>query len=256
MTIEQMRDKKRERGYTYARISELSGVPLGTVQKIFTGETANPRYDTLLSLEKVFYEPDALREPAALSGAQNGFYTVKDYYALPDERRAELIDGYFYDMAAPTALHQRIVGELHRQIANYIMDRDGSCIPFVSPVDVQLDCDDTTMVQPDLVIVCDEGKVHKQVIYGAPDFVLEVVSPSTRRRDYTGKMSKYMNAGVREYWIVDAEAGTVLVYFFESETCPIIYGMDRPIPLQIYRGELQIQFTHICGWIARDRQEL
>ena len=90
--------------------------------------------------------------------------------ALPDEQRVELIDGYFYDMASPTFGHQSIGGEIHRQIANYIMEHGGNCRPFIAPVDVQLDCDERTMVQPDVGIVCDTSKIKRFGIYGAPDF--------------------------------------------------------------------------------------
>ena len=140
-------------------------------------------------------------------------------------------------------------GYTYAQIANFILERGGDCMPFISPVDVQLDCDDKTMVQPDVAIVCQRDKVRRRVVYGAPDFVLEVISKSTKKKDYTKKLSKYMNAGVREYWIVDFEQGVVLVYFFESEAFSVIYGMDQPIPIQIYQGELQIGFEHINRWI-------
>ena len=174
MTIEEMKKKKRERGYTYAQISELTGVPLGTVQKIFCGETVSPRYDTLLALENLFQEKSVLREEASYHIEKQGIYTVEDYQNLPEERRVELIDGYFYDIAAPTPVHQLIAGEVYRQIANFIQGKSGDCIPFISPIDVQLDCDEKTMVQPDVVILCQKEKLKKWGIYGAPDFVLEV----------------------------------------------------------------------------------
>ena len=155
MTINEMKEKKKEKGYSYAKIAELSGVPLGTVQKIFSGETVNPRYDTLLALEHFFEEPLEIREPVYNRYERNGSYTVDDYRALPDEQRVELIDGYFYDMASPTFGHQSIGGEIYRQIANFIMENGGNCRPFIAPVDVQLDCDEKTMVQPDVGIVCD-----------------------------------------------------------------------------------------------------
>ena len=251
MTIEEMKKKKREKGYTYAQMSELSGVPLGTIQKIFSGETLSPRYDTLQSLEKLFAETSIVQEEAAYAVHTQGSYTIEDYYALPDERRVELIDGYFYDMAAPAPLHQRIAGEIHRQIANYIMDKGGACQPFIAPVDIQLDGDEKTMVQPDVMIICDENKIHKQIVYGAPDFVLEVISPSTKRKDYTKKLSKYMAAGVREYWILDPYQKILIVYFFESEVCPVIYGLDKAVPIGIYEGALEIQFKHIAEWIEQ-----
>ena len=249
MTIQQMLEKKKEKGYTYAQIADLSGVPLGTVQKIFSGETKKPRYDTLLALERLFTEPDVVRETASYKTDRNGNYTLDDYYALPDDQRVELIDGYFYEMSSPTFGHQSIGGEIYRQIANYIMEHGGSCRPFIAPVDVQLDCDNKTMVQPDVGIVCDTSKIKKFGIYGAPDFVVEVISPSTKKKDYALKLSKYMEAGVREYWILDFALEKILVYFFESDVYPVIYGFDQFVPVNIYDGNLKIDFSNIAKWL-------
>ena len=189
MTIEEMKRIKKEKGYSYAQIARMRKVPLGTVQKVFSGETASPRYDTLMALESFFMGEDMegslLREEAAVYkvNRRQGEYSVEDYYALPEDKRVELIDGVFYDMSAPSFVHQRIGGEIYRQIANFIFENRGSCIPLMSPVDVRLDCDDKTMVQPDVVLLCDQGKIMKWGIMGAPDFVLEVLSASTKRKD-------------------------------------------------------------------------
>ena len=253
MTIDEMRQKKKEKGYTYVQIADLSGVPLGTVQKVFSGETEKPRYDTLLALEQLFTDTPVLRESALYKhngrDERNGRYTLDDYYALPDEQRVELIDGYFYDMSSPTFGHQSIGGEIHRQIANYIMEHGGDCRPFIAPVDVQLDCDNKTMVQPDVGIVCDPSKIKRFGIYGAPDFLVEVISPSTKKKDYALKLSKYMEAGVREYWILDFRQEKILVYFFESDIYPVIYGFDQPVPVNIYDGNLKIDFSNIARWL-------
>ena len=113
MTVSEMRKRKKELGYTNEKVSELSGVPLGTVQKIFAGVTDSPRYDTLQALEKVFVkEWNMLRESVtAYQVKRQGEYTLEDYYALPDERRVELIDGVIYDMSSPTSTHQMLATE-------------------------------------------------------------------------------------------------------------------------------------------------
>lgn len=258
MTIEEMKQKKLEKGYSYAQLSDLSGVPLGTVQKIFSGETEHPRYATLQALEQILKDKDdrmALNDSAAFSygdtsGKKQGEYTLEDYFAIPDEIRVELIDGVIYNMAAPTFDHQKIAGEIYRQIANYILDNNGNCEAAISPVDVQLDCDDKTMVQPDVLILCDHDKIMKGRVFGAPDFVLEVISPSTKRKDYFKKLEKYENAGVREYWILDPYKKQLLVFFFEGDIYAQFHDLTEPVPIHIYDGKLQIRFEHILKWCS------
>ena len=251
MTIQEMRDKKKEKGYTYAQMAELSGVPLGTIQKIFSGETESPRYDTLLALEQIFTEQSVVCEAAAsYKTDRNGSYTLDDYYALPEDQRVELIDGYFYTMLSPTFGHQSIAGEIHRQIANYIMEHNGSCRPFIAPVDVQLDCDNKTMVEPDVGIICDTSKIKRFGIYGAPDFIIEILSLTSRKKDMFTKLAKYKEAGVREYWLVDPDKKKVLVYDLEHEELPLIYGFDSKVPVMIFGGECEIDFAEIYEYIS------
>ncbi len=254
MTISQMMYYKQQKGYSLDKLSELSGVPKGTIQKIFSGETKSPRYETLKALEEVL-KPDPVtydfesagtskvEEPAIAYGKKQGEYTLEDYYALPEERRVELIDGVIYDMTAPYTTHQYAVGDLYKQIRNFIDTKGGSCIPFVSPTDVQLDCDNRTMVQPDVLILCDRSKLSRRCIMGAPDFIIEILSPSTKRKDAHLKLQKYRDAGVREYWMVDLEKERVLVYFFEQDELPTIYDADMEVPVGIFGGELKLTMT-------------
>lgn len=246
MTLSQMKYYKQKFGYSFAQLSELSGVPVGTIQKIFRGETKSPRYDTLMALEKVLRpDDDRICETAVVYDDEKPFYTLDDYYALPDERRVELIDGKFYDMAAPASVHQLAITELSFHILSFIRSRGGDCVPFVVPTDVQLDQDQYTMVQPDIFVVCDKEKVTYRCIAGAPDWVIEILSDSTRNKDAFLKLHKYQNAGVREYWMVDLKKRRVVVYFFDEDEIPMIYGSEDKIPVRIYDGELVIPFGEI-----------
>ena len=189
---------------------------------------------------------DVLREtPACLLSKKQGEFTVADYYDLPDDIRVELIDGVFYDMAAPTVVHQMISLKIGAMLEEYVEARNGNCSVFVAPLDVQLDRDDKTMVQPDVLVVCDESKVRMDVVSGAPDLVVEVLSASTRKKDTGLKLSKYKNAGVREYWVVDPDKMTILVYDLTKEDAVSLYGFDGQVPVGIFDGNCVIDFTRI-----------
>ena len=268
MSPDEMLRLKNELGLTYAMIAEKSGVPVSTVQKVLQGETKSPRYATLSALSDalremrprpgVYYDTEGktvsgnvLREALPVYNVkQQGTYTIEDYYALPDNVRAELIDGRFFYMASPSRNHQFIAGEVHRQISNFIMENKGSCKPYISPIDVQLDQDDKTMVEPDVAIVCDPSIEKYRVIYGAPDFVLEVMSPSTSKKDATLKLRKYMQAGVREYWLVDPMEGMVTVYVFGDKPGFSFYDLFDEIPVRIYDGKLTICLKPIRDWLT------
>lgn len=248
MNIQQMKFYRQQMGYSYAALSKLSGVPLGTIQKIFNGETKSPRYETMKALERVLKpqeNADSIQEPGAAYKIFTTGYTLSDYYALPDEKRVELIDGVFYDQAAPSLSHQSVLMDLSALTWNFIREKDGKCRTFTAPVDVQLDCDEKTMVQPDMVIVCDESKLSGQCIKGAPDFIMEILSPSTRQKDMFLKLAKYRNAGVREYWMADIEKQRIVTYFFEEDDIPVIYGFAEKVPVKIFEGELEIDFSQV-----------
>ncbi len=257
MTIEKMKERRKELGYSYQQLSEISGVPLGTIQKIFRGETSSPRYATIQALERALSENKGpasgiVQEspaPYLNSGKKQGEFTIDDVITLPEDIRVELIDGVIYEMASPTQVHQLVSGEVHRQISNFILEHNGSCRPYIAPMDVQLNCDNRTMLQPDVLIVCRKDSSDRKRIYGAPDFCLEVISPGTRRKDYYIKLNKYRDAGVREYWLVDPDQQCVIVHFFESDTSPAIYPLYGPIPVNIYNEELTIDISTIRHWI-------
>ena len=177
-------------------------------------------------------------------------YTIDDYYALPDDKRFELIDGIFYDMSAPTQIHQALLGQLYIQFSACI-ESHPECELFFAPLDVRLDNDDYTMVQPDLLIVCNRSDKDKRRINGAPDFVVEILSPFNRSHDMIRKLGKYKDAGVREYWIIDPEKGKVIVYDLEHDDFLRLYTFRDSIPVLISDGECSIEFERIYEKVKR-----
>ena len=163
-------------------------------------------------------------------------YTVEDIYLLPDGQRAELIDGQIYNMAPPSPLHQKLVMELSATIRNYIKSNSGSCEVYPAPFAVFLNQDNYNYVEPDISIICDPNKMNDRGCNGAPDFIIEIVSPSSQRMDYLTKLFKYRTAGVREYWIVNPAKEIVNAYNFEAEEDCNLYSFDDPIPSGIYPG--------------------
>ena len=162
-------------------------------------------------------------------------YTIKDIDALPDGQRAELIDGQIYNMSAPNTKHQRLVMYLSNSIFNYIETNNGDCEVFPAPFAVFLDADDKTYVEPDISVICDPEKLTDKGCNGAPDWIIEIVSQSSRYMDYMRKLLKYEAAGVREYWIVDPDKERVMVYDFKQETT-MEYSYGEEIPVAIYEG--------------------
>ncbi len=160
-------------------------------------------------------------------------YTIEDIYALPDGERAELIDGKIYYMTPPNTKHQRLVHFFDREIGNYIQSKNGECEVFPAPFAVFLNEDDTNYVEPDISVICDNGKITDKGCNGAPDWVIEIVSPGNKPMDYFTKLFKYRTASVREYWIVDPAKEMVTVYRFEKETMEQ-YSFDEDIPVGIY----------------------
>ena len=282
MLCEELNRRKKKLGMTTEQLSQLSGVPVGTINKILSGETKSPRYDTLRALENVLYglngespelysritekdiralnvmTPDALREAAGpYCTKRQGEYTVEDYRALPEDVRAELIDGVLIFLEAPTFTHQELVTELLLEFGNFVRKNKGTCRVVPSPLDVQLDCDDRTMVQPDIAVICRKEHITRKGVYGAPDLCIEVISESTRKLDYGVKMNKYMEAGVREYWIVDLKREKVVCYGFEGEDAPEIniYTFKDRVPVRIWEERLEVDFAAVSERLWKEPAE-
>lgn len=181
--------------------------------------------------------------------AQEKVYTIEDIYKLPDGDRAELIDGQIYGMAPPGRMHQTIARELFTSINSYIRSKGGRCEAFFAPFAVFLNEDDKNYVEPDICVICDPVKLTDKGCSGAPDWIIEIVSPSSRRVDYYTKLFKYRAAGVREYWIVDPEKNRILVYSFESEDTGD-YSFTDSVKAGIY-DDLYICFQEISAALRK-----
>ena len=176
-----------------------------------------------------------------MDSAQVKTYTEDDYYNLPEDIRAELIDGQIYYQASPNRIHQRILSELHIIIGNYIKSTGGSCHVYPAPFAVKLFDDGKNIVEPDISVICDRSMLTDKGCTGAPDWILEIVSPSSRTMDYYKKLFKYQTARVREYWIIDHERNLVTVYDFQNDNVAS-YTFTDSIPVGIY-PEFSINFS-------------
>lgn len=163
-------------------------------------------------------------------------YTVDDIYALPDGKRAELIDGNLYMMAPPNTKHQLIMNDINIAIYNYIKSKSGKCKVIPAPFAVFLENADgnTNYVEPDISVICDPDKLNDKGCNGAPDWIIEIVSPSSRKMDYITKTNLYMNAGVKEYWIVDPMREIVMVYKASEDAVPVFSRFGEKIKVGIY----------------------
>lgn len=175
-------------------------------------------------------------------------YTIDDIYNLPDGTRAELIDGQIYYMAPPNTTHQRILSFLHASIFNYIKNNNGPCEVFPAPFAVFLQAEDENndakYLEPDISVICDTNKIDRHGCHGAPDWTIEIVSPSSKPMDYYTKLALYREAGVREYWIVDPLRQMIVVYDMEHGDSPVIHSFNDSIPVRIYPG-FSIDFSQL-----------
>ena len=200
-------------------------------------------------------------------------YTVADYEALPESVRVELIDGVFYELypdensdppenfviypdldkyyelikgvGTPSSRHQQILSQVLRRIGNYIEKKGGGCKVYPAPFEVKLKKDAKHTIEPDISVICDPDKITDKGCEGAPDWVIEIVSPSNPSHDYIRKLNLYLDAGVREYWIVDPIKDQISVYNFEETgSAPTYYKFKDTVKAGIY-DDLYINFKDI-----------
>lgn len=267
MTSSQLFFALERSGYSAKELARLSGVPLSLIEDALNGKKEAAELLECGSIKRILgleEEVSCVRE--ALPKYDIKRCTIGDYLALPKDERYELIDGELFRMEAPGPDHQAVLGEFYLKIAMYIRQRKGPCEVWFAPCDVQLDRDEYTMVQPDLFILCDKDKRTRTHFYGAPDFVLEILSPSTRKKDLNLKLRKYRLAGVKEYWAVDIDKRLVYVFCFDqSETAvrmrereknfgaallrteeePVIYTAEDEVPIGIFGGDLKIDMGEV-----------
>lgn len=266
MKIEDMKYIKEEMGLSYEMIAEGSGVSLGTVKKIFGGYVKTPRYDTMAALE-AFFSVGAIqmRENAFAYYAgqkKQGEYTIEDVEKIPETIRVELIDGVLYYLAAPTPVHQTIALELASELRQHIREKGGDCLAGIAATDFQLDInDEKNMVQPDVFVICDKAKMGLKRMTGAPDLAIEILSPSNDESYRNKKLMKYRDSGVREYWVINYDNGTIMVIQFgDSEADPKadtkvaatidFYTVRDRIPVGIF-DDLVIDFAEIDDYVQQ-----
>ena len=166
-------------------------------------------------------------------------YTIADIEALPEDQRAELIDGGLYMLSAPLRIHQRIAGQLFTAINNQINDTGKPCEAYIAPFAVYIggEDDQSNYVEPDLSIICDRNKLTDKGCVGAPDWIIEIVSPSSIVTDYIVKLHLYQRTGVREYWIVNPDKQTIRTYDLENNDTND-YSFSDSIPVRLCEGFL------------------
>ncbi|MDR0877113.1 MAG: Uma2 family endonuclease [Treponema sp.] len=167
---------------------------------------------------------------------ENDYYTCADVYSWDEDFRAEIIDGIIYEMAPPSTAHQDISRELFVYLCNYLKGK--TCKAYAAPFGVRLfprkDLSDDTLVEPDIVVVCDPSKIDEKGCNGAPDLIIEILSPSTSRKDKKIKFQVYQRAGVKEYWIVDPESRIVQVHILDNGNyITTVYDEDDEVKVSV-----------------------
>lgn len=176
---------------------------------------------------------------------ENRIHTYADYLSWPDNERIEIIDGSPYFQAAPSRIHQEILSELHRQIANFLIGKE--CKVYPAPFHVVFDLEDEAngwensknVCEPDISIICDKSKLDDSGCKGSPDLIIEIISPSTARKDKIEKFNLYERAKVKEYWIVEPQEKIVSVFTLEENQRygrPDLYTEVDQVKVSIFDG--------------------
>jgi len=169
--------------------------------------------------------------------AYDARYTYSDYLNWDDDKRRELIDGIPYLMAGPNRRHQELSINMILQFGNFLEGKP--CKVYAAPFDVRLNADtrDDTVVQPDLVIICDHSMLDDAGCKGVPDMVVEILSPSTLKHDRVTKLNRYLKVGIREYWIIDPETQSLAVHILNNDNYVThAYTNEETAPVHVLEG--------------------
>ena len=195
-------------------------------------------------------KPDIVEEPLVMYSTldldESKRYTYADYLTWLDDKRRELINGFIHLMSAPMRRHARVLGKLYSKIDVFIEKKKGKCHVYLAPFDVRLPKNNETeddkiynVVQPDICVICDLSKLDDKGCIGAPDLIVEVLSPSTLKNDWVYKFNLYEIAGVKEYWIVDPKEKTVNVFLLQPNgkyDSGTVYKCKQKAPVHIFEG--------------------
>lgn len=237
---------RKIRGYTQKEIAEKLNISNSTYCLYEKGE----RQPNLVTLEKIahilyisidelfglydFGAKNLIKETSKVYNTRPHI-NWEEYYDIPDGEYAELINGELYYMAAPSRIHQEILMELTYALVSYIKDKNGKCKVYPAPFAVKLSEEEHTIVQPDISVICDNKKLDKRGCNGAPDMVVEILSPSNKDWDCIDKLKLYREYEIREYWIIDPDTKKVMVYNLEGNNgMPSIYRFESSIKVLIF----------------------
>ena len=205
--------------------------------------------------EESLESENSVQEPAAAYGKQR--YSYADYLTWTDDKMRELIDGMVYTFAAPFRKHARAVASFFLKAGLYVKRRKGKCEIYTAPFDVRLPTNGETadhqiynVVQPDICVICDPAKLDERGCIGAPDLVVEVISPSTSKKDLNQKFFLYEKAGVQEYWVVYPNDKAVLVFLLQANG-----QYDEGTPYEVIKGATQVS-VHTLPGLVIDLEEL
>ena len=266
MTITEMQKRKRELGYSFVQIAELTGLPLGTVQKVLGGYVKSPRRATVVALERVLGRPENASAGAVTqnSGSRYTYQVSSDTPGMLDEKRMQ-----YYTTNTPGGMHEIGVRKdsmnepafpgtvppvVHQLISVKLAALLLECAPgtdsvvLTAPHLVYLSEEVVSPVAPDISVYRDRSKLKSKLCEGAPDLIVEILSDATRHEDQFYKLSRYETAGVREYWMVDPAYQRIVVYDFSKEVNPTIYGFGDEIPVGILGENAKIPFAQVAEY--------